>query len=288
MSGWPAGEAYAVRPMRGRDVEWPSCSTQCVHHIWLTADHSDAAPPSRFSRAIKSARTFFPDRAHVEWRDSDAEVLVSRWKKTHFFFHTLATPVERADFLRMLIMHDFGGVYLDVDMELFACLPIDTTKAVNLVASPLFSEHFQSCLLVANRKLHPLWRDVALRIEDNFTGLQTRPGARVVRRLIENRLTRWATRLALTVFMTGPGNLDRCIASQLGAGYASEIGVLPSSCYSGPIAVHHEAGSWTPFPLLQAGATALDTLRRVCMKPAAYFALLVLVVKCALYCIHWS
>ena len=83
--------------------------------------------------------------------------------------------------------------------------------------------------------------------------------------------------------MTGPGNLDRCIASQLGAGYALEIGVLPSSCYNGPIAVHHEAGSWTPFPLLQAVATALDTLRRVCMGSPTWFVLFMLAVKCALY-----
>lgn len=265
--------------MRGRDVEWPTPSTKCVHHIWLTANHSDAPPPAQFDKAIKSARVFFPESEHVEWRDTDAALLIARWDKTRFFYDTLATPVERSDYLRVLILHDFGGVYLDIDVELFDVLPIDATKPVNLIKSPLFSEHFQSCVLVANRKLHPLWKDVAVRIEDNFEGLRTHPSGKVVRRLIGNRVTKYATRLVLTVFLTGPGNIDRCIASQLGGGYASEIGVLPDSCYTGPIAIHHEAGSWTPFSLLQSVAVALDTLGRALMAfPTCLVVLFLLIL----------
>ena len=66
--------------------------------------------------------------------------------------------------------------------------------------------------------------------------------------------------MALTVFLTGPPNLDRCIAASLD-GYGGTIAVLPDSCYTGPHAIHHEAGSWTVFPAV---ARVWNVVRTAC------------------------
>ena len=241
----------------------------CLHWVWLTKDRSDGGIPEKFCAFVESGRVVYSRRKHVFWGDSDARELVQRWGKEDFFYNILRTPVERSDVLRMMILHDFGGVYADVDVEFKAQLPLVTEKAVNLVRSPLFSEEFQSCLLVANTVNHHLWRDCVDRVERNFENIKTRKQGAVVRRLLGNPITGPFARMALTVFLTGPPNLDRCIAASLD-GYGGTIGVLPDSCYTGPHAVHHEAGSWTVFPRVASAwnvvRTACDIVFRVCFN----------------------
>lgn len=241
----------------------------CLHVIWLTRDRSDDGIPKRFLKLVESGRAVYPRHKHVFWGDSDARELVQRWGKEDFFYKVLRTPVERSDVLRMMVLHTFGGLYADIDVEFKAPLPLVTDKAVNLVRSPLFSEEFQSCLLVANSVNHPLWRDCVDRIERNFENIKTRKEGAVVRRLLGNPITGHFARMAITVFLTGPPNIDRCIAASLD-GYGGTIGVLPDSCYTGPHAVHHEAGSWTVFPTVASAwyhvRTACGVAFRVCFN----------------------
>lgn len=232
--------------MRGRNL---TEGRRYLHVIWLTHDESDADPPQRFARFWESARRVFPDREHVVWGDSDAAAVVARWGKETFFHHTLRTPVERSDVLRMMILHDFGGVYVDVDVEFMEAPPLVLDRPVNLLRSPLFSEEFQSCLMVANTAGHWLWKDCVGKIEANFENLEKGKEAAVVRALLANPLTSSLTRMALTVFLTGPPNIDKTIASRFDD-CRGQIAVLPDSCYCGPVAVHHEAGSWTIFSRL--------------------------------------
>jgi hypothetical protein len=218
--------------MRGRDL---SPGRKCVHVIWLTSNESDADIPDRFSEYWARTKRTLSDLVPVVWRDSDARALVAKWGKEDFFYGTLTTPVERSDVLRMMILHDFAGVYVDVDMEVRRSLPL------------LVSEEFQSCLLVANTPGHWLWVECVRKVEGNFHNLRTRKESAVVRALLANRITGRITRMVLTVFMTGPPNIDRSIAGRFDDCHG-QIGVLSDECYRGPVAVHHEAGSWTIFP----------------------------------------
>lgn len=220
-----------------------------VHTIWLTPDESNADVPERFTRYTSAAFAAYPNATHVLWRDKDAFELVERWQKEHFFYGTLRTPVERSDVLRMMILHDYGGIYRDVDMELKQPLPLLVDVPINLIKSPLFSEEHQSCLLVANAARHQLWKAVLSKIEQNFENLEVGKEAAVVRAFLSNPLTARVTRMVLTVFLTGPPNIDKALAAGIDS-YGGQVGILPDSCYKGPVAVHHEAGSWTLFPAL--------------------------------------
>ena len=67
---------------------------------------------------------------YMFWTDGDNEELVRRWYPQFYdFYMGLDQGIKRADFSRLLYMHRFGGVYVDLD---FICLK-------NL--SPLLSGH---------------------------------------------------------------------------------------------------------------------------------------------------
>jgi hypothetical protein len=230
--------------MRGRDL---TPGKNCVHVIWLTSNESDADVPDRFLQYWTRTKRTLSDLVPVVWRDSDARAIVAKWGNEDFFYRILKTPVERSDVLRMMILFYFGGVYVDVDMEVKQPLPLLVEKPINLLRSPLFSEEFQSCMLVAHEPRHWLWAECVRKIESNFHNLQTRKESAVVRALLANWLSGGVTRMVLTVFMTGPPNIDRSIAGRFDDCHG-QIGVLPDECYRGPLAVHHEMGSWTIFP----------------------------------------
>ena len=236
---------------RGNDEGEQAPSLRYVHHIWLSGNRppkgeAENTIPIRFAQNIYSWRIGVPGCILVEWLNVDAFLLVSERNKASFFYDDLKTPVERSDYLRMLILHTFGGEYVDVDMEAFQSVVdyFDFSRPVNLLYSPLFSELFQSCFLVAHEKNYPFWIDVANRIEYNVLAM-SKP-SHSVSILMSNPLTRYITRMAITVFLTGPATLDKCIAkAHLTNQYVDAFACLSKSLYCGPIAVHHEAGSWT-------------------------------------------
>lgn len=237
-----------------------------IHHIWLTENESNSLPPKKFDAYVDSWGEKTPGAVCVLWRDRDARALVECMGRSDFFYGQLVAPVERADYLRMLVMSKFGGVYVDVDMQALQDVRphIDASKAVNLVLSPLFTEAFQTCILVANEVGHPLWLDVAAQIEDNVHGMNN---SSAMRFLFTNRLFGRIARMAMTVFLTGPSNVDKCIAmASVCGGYGGEsIAILKPGLYRGPIAKHHEAGSWTMFPRVFAmGDMAAKALQWAC------------------------
>mgnify|MGYP001330771686 CR=1 FL=1 len=226
-----------------------------VHHIWLTkkasSEDGESGVPEKFCGNVASWSTGVPNCVQVEWLNTDAMSLVSKYRKAWFFYKQLKTPVERSDYLRMLILHQFGGVYVDIDMQaLKNVVPyLDPTRPINLLRSPLFTEMFQSCFLVSHKKNHPFWMEVATRIEDNVTAISSSKPDGLVGKLMCNPLTRYYTRMAMTVFLTGPATLDKCIANaHVKNMHIDAFSCLPASLYRGPVAVHHEAASWTWLP----------------------------------------
>jgi hypothetical protein len=192
---------------------------------------------------------------HVLWGASDIIHLITRAfpERLEFYRKALVTPVERSDYARMLILHSIGGVYIDIDMECLqdVFLHIDPSKSVQLMRSPLFTETFQSCMLISNEKNNSFWLDTADRIERNikmFCGPSPLcANGAFIRSLLCAPFLGSIVRCALTVFLTGPSNLDKTIAADLGLSLNwQSIGVLDDRFYNGDVALHHESGSWTP------------------------------------------
>jgi mannosyltransferase OCH1-like enzyme len=88
-----------------------------IHQSWKTTDIPHQVYPAAWQDSWKSMH---PGWEYRLWTDADNEELV----RTHYpefleFFVNLDVGIKRADFSRFLYMHQFGGVYADLD---FICL----------------------------------------------------------------------------------------------------------------------------------------------------------------------
>jgi mannosyltransferase OCH1-like enzyme len=83
------------------------------HRIWL-----GGTEPERHWRWQESWRRLHPDWELVTWTDETLPPL-----RNQALFDRATVPAQRADLARYELLHRFGGVYLDVDMEALA--PLD-------------------------------------------------------------------------------------------------------------------------------------------------------------------
>lgn len=222
-----------------------------LHVIWLTSDESNSPVPVKFHKCLNSWPQLNSELCCVLWLDKDARALVESLDKVEFFYRKLLTPVERADWIRMRILHVFGGIYVDVDMQsLLPVVPVlqKSNKSVALLQSSLFSESFQSCIIVARSPGIELFEQVALQIEENVNKFPEGNCGNSIRAVLAIPFVRQAARSFLTVWLTGPANIDRVLArSAISGEYVGKIQILDHTFYNGPLARHHEAGSWTHF-----------------------------------------
>jgi len=247
----------------GSDVH--DTSVRFAHVVWLSHTEADTHIPANFQECVLSWEHCTGVQL-VVWLNSDCLELLRLYSDNVSFYKTkLKSPVERSDYMRMIILHEFGGFYSDVDVWVQNDFVnhIDVSRPVALVRSPLVTEAFQSCLLVANTRHHPLWLDIVRRIENNVRSVECGSCGRIVYWLLRVPMLGRLVRTMLTVFITGPPNIDRCLALKCRI-YCNDVQVLDERFYSGPIAFHQEAGSWTPF--FRAGivvAALIDRVKRV-------------------------
>lgn len=124
----PASESQQCRPVKyvsfdelssslrastgERDLSaGPPPVTRILHQSWKTTQL-----PARFERWSRSWCECFPDWTHVLWSDADNERFV-RSEYPWFLERFLAFKknISRADSVRYLYLHRFGGLYADLD-----------------------------------------------------------------------------------------------------------------------------------------------------------------------------
>lgn len=109
-----------------------------IHQIWWPFDGKSEVPPDwvRFSESWKKA---YPDFEHKIWGDAEARSFVSR-NYPDFFptFESYDAPVKRVDTLRVLLLHHFGGLYADMDVE--CTRPFEEERLFEITGSVIPSE----------------------------------------------------------------------------------------------------------------------------------------------------
>ncbi len=85
------------------------------HRIWLGPDPM----PEEYVRLGQTWKRNHPDWEHHLWAETNLPTDLER----HEVYELLRRPAERADILRLELLHRLGGVYVDADLE---CIkPID-------------------------------------------------------------------------------------------------------------------------------------------------------------------
>jgi len=94
-----------------------------IHQIWHEIGNAGAIPPQWMALA-QTWKRHHPDWDYRLWTDADSR----RFMTTHYpellrAYDSCIYPIQRVDMLRYCLLHHFGGVYVDMDVE---CLrPID-------------------------------------------------------------------------------------------------------------------------------------------------------------------
>jgi len=94
-----------------------------LHQVWL-----GGSVPRVWAEVAMSWRRFHPGWAYHFWTDAESQPFVqANYPEFLGTFESYAYPIQRADVLRYLLLHQFGGLYVDMDIE---CLrPMDPLLA---------------------------------------------------------------------------------------------------------------------------------------------------------------
>jgi len=141
-----------------------SAIPQIVHQTWRSR-----AVPRGLRSHIYSWKTVMPDWDHVFHTDADNDALVASDYAWLLPTYRGMSAIQKADLIRYMYMHRFGGVYADLDVRLLQPLP--ALLASRNVSVLLGQEPLEHALLlerkprqVCNAVLasvpgHPLWLD---------------------------------------------------------------------------------------------------------------------------------
>ena len=83
-----------------------------LHQVWLGADPL----PTRWEDFSDQLQAMNPDFEYRRWGDVDADALIAGTPYEQLY-KGWANPGFRSDILRLLILQQFGGIYLDTDCE---------------------------------------------------------------------------------------------------------------------------------------------------------------------------
>lgn len=126
-----------------------------IHYIWLGDDM-----PILYKECISTWKQYAPG-FKIEFWDEDR---VSREFELDNFYYQMIRKKKYAfavDYLRCLVLYEYGGIYLDTDMELVKDI---TPLCDNMVFSGLEKENQISCGIIGAQKKHPLMKNLMERV----------------------------------------------------------------------------------------------------------------------------
>ena len=207
--------------------------------------------PSQWRQYFDGWSVNHPDFVHVLWSDEDNLNLVKQcYPQFVKCYNWLPLMIQKTDFVRLMYLHQFGGIYADLDYECFDnIIPyLPQLKGVMLVESPLtFTEITQNSFMIAEAG-HPYLLQVLQLIDEICGELMDQQSVKYpFSKVFQNPFFGKLLHTLSTLFMTGPSTLDKTFvrASLKQSNERLDIQMLPhDQFYEGMVAKHHHNGSW--------------------------------------------
>lgn len=136
-----------------------------IHQTWKT----ESIPPL-YQTYVESVRAHHPEWEHRLWTDADNLRFID--ERFPWFLETFLSyrhDIERADAVRYFLLYEFGGIYVDLDME---CLrPFDDLVAeagvhFSLEAGPTLVQQVTSNAFMAAPPRHPFFHTLIHELAD--------------------------------------------------------------------------------------------------------------------------
>jgi mannosyltransferase OCH1-like enzyme len=217
-----------------------------IHQTW-----KNDMLPTRWRQYFDKWSTYHPDFVHVLWTDSDNDALVKQCYPEFLKQYTwLPLIIQKTDFVRLMYLHQYGGIYADLDYECFDnVMPhLPQQNGVLLVESPLtFTEISQNSFMISEPG-HPYIYSVLQLIAEIIDDMMDKDCKKYpFNKLYENVFVGKMLHTLSTFFLTGPATLDKALArAHLNStSKVEQVRLLPyQTFYEGTVAKHHHNGSW--------------------------------------------
>ena len=121
-----------------------------IHYVWLGGKDI----PDEYAAFIENWRRLHPEWDIIEWNEENFDCEKNEWIKSAIEQenYSLAADVIRSD-----ILVNYGGVYLDVDIELFK--PFDELTAENDFFIGYETDIWFGCAVLGAKKGHKIMRE---------------------------------------------------------------------------------------------------------------------------------
>ena len=218
-----------------------------IHQTW-----KNDKLPSQWREYFDGWYTKHPDFLHVLWNDEENLSLVQQFYPEFLdHYNWLPLMIQKTDFVRLMYLHRYGGVYADLDYQCFDNIVshLPNTKGVMLVESPLtLSEITQNSFMIAEAG-HPFLYDVLQLISEIVQDVRDKNSVKYpFTKLYENVFFGRLLHTLSTLFMTGPATLDKAFVRAYlkhESDKAHQVRMLNHDMfYEGTIAKHHHNGTW--------------------------------------------
>lgn len=119
-----------------------------IHQIWI----GNQEIPEREKAFIEKCKNLHPDWEYKFWRNEDIKEIILGYESFVKKISRFQKPAYLTDFIRILVLYKYGGVYLDVDIELNQSLnKLNLSKDFIISIAPKVITRFQNCFIAASK-----------------------------------------------------------------------------------------------------------------------------------------
>ncbi len=216
-----------------------------IHYIWI----GGKSLPSSFQANIDQWQRLMPDFRIIRWDETNYDVNAHPWVQR---MHTQRNYAFASDHMRLTILHEFGGFYLDTDTKIKKRL--DPFLGEHLMVPFEFDCHLSTGVIAA-RKGHPFLKEW-MALYDHMD--QPRVSNDVITRYFLDRFPEFRL-----------NNKDQVVGGDIRV-LPKEYFTVPSFDRSKNFGVNQCANSWNP----EMKSSTLSKVVRTVFGDVIYFKLL--------------
>lgn len=235
-----------------------------VFQTWKTSE-----VPLKWKTSPETIKTYLPDWKYVLMTDTDNRNMIAEFFPTFLpYYDKFPYAIQRADAMRYCFLYLYGGVYIDLDMELTQDLEpfLESNSDLYFINSGNVTDCITNSFLISRSK-HPIWLEML--------------------EYMKRPAPKWAFSKHFTVLSTtGPIALDKVVKS---SNY--QYTILPRALFmpcsicnmktcdtSQAILKPLEGGSWNRID---------TTLINMCMCNWRTLSIIIIIIIIALLLVGW-
>lgn len=192
-----------------------------IHQTWKTRHI-----PKERQKDVDSVKQHFGSDTYkyILWTDEDNQKFVKTYYPEFLKLYNDKNllPINRVDIVRLLYLHQYGGIYIDLDYSINEniydyCskhLPKWKSHEIFIVESPnLLNEVLQNSLMISKKRKLFFWYNCVLEIEKIVNSIYGKNKLKLHSLYFRIPLIKKYVKILKTVNMTGPNVLDKTYCS---------------------------------------------------------------------------